>query len=453
MTHAAPPPPPPVLPPQPPPLARALALDLVTRFHLRLTDPRDSRLGGLRDRYELGAAGWTGSVATFVGFYTPSPDPRVAGPDLAARCAEAARWAEERLRLQGAERADVLIVALEPIQGSITAPALHPAVRVGAAAVDPVSADVQALLPIPRTLPGVPDIRARARALVQGAEAPTLAAVDLAERQSVAGGYAAPARQQLATRPIATYALIASFVAVFIVEKLLISSQASSLGLFDMGALGYGVPLDWWRLVSSAFLHDPGSGGSPFGTLPAHLLFNSLAMFWVGRLVEQLYGRLVLVAAFLVSAVGGGLLWLGYESLTNQPAGLTIGASAGITGLLGLLLMLGRIQGRNVPVGVAHAMQRYAVTYGAMILVFGFLIADVNNVAHIGGIVTGAAIGAVAPPLRRIGGRELHMWERIAIYVVFAVAAVALLVAVVHVAGNLSTSPGFTTGPALPGGG
>jgi membrane associated rhomboid family serine protease len=438
-----------VLPPQPPALARAVGLDLVTRYHLRLTDPRDSRLGELRDGYELGAASWTGRQSTFVGFYTPPSDPAVAGPDLAARCAAAARWGAERLAVQGAERADILLVALGPVPGTLTAPPSNPAVHVGAVAVDPATADVAVLLPPPATVPPPRDVRERAQLLLRGVEPPTLAAVDLAERQAVAGGYAAPARQQLISRPVATYALIASFVLIFILEKVLIRDRYSDQGLYDMGALAF-PPADWWRYVSSAFLHDPSSGLSGFGAFPAHLIFNSMAMYFVGRLVEQLYGRLVLVATFLVTAVGGGLVWVAYNQVTNAPLGLSIGASAGITGLLGLLVMLGRVQGKDVPVGIAHAMRQYAITYGAMVIVFGFLIANVNNIAHVGGIATGAAVGAVLPPLRRVGGRDLRQWEKVAIYLVCAASAAALIFAAANTVSVLNTSPGFNTGPVLP---
>ncbi|MGH7722106.1 MAG: rhomboid family intramembrane serine protease [Candidatus Dormibacteria bacterium] len=447
MTEAASSPPPPLeLPPQPPALSRALAHDLVTRFRLRLTDPRDSRLGELAGTmYELGVAGWTGRRAVFVGFYTPSADPAMAGPDLAARCAAAARWGTERLSIQGAERCDVLIVALGPVPGVLTAPAANPAVAVGALAVDPQGGEVSVLLPTPNDLLSPRDVRARAQALRGGQAAPTLAAVDLAERQAVAGGYAQPARTQLSTTPVATYSLIASFVAVFIVEKLLIRG-ASGEGLFQMGAASNVMP-DWWRFVSYAFLHDPGAGGSGLSALPLHVIFNSFAMYIVGRLVEQLYGWRVLVATFLITAVGGGLASVLVAAITSSVA-LTIGASAGIMGLLGLLFVLGRVQGRDVPVGIAHGMRQYSITYAAMVLVFGFLVPNVDNVAHIGGFIAGALVGLALPPLRRVGGRELQLWERVAVYSVYAASAAALLFAVINIVSNLSVSPGFNTSPA-----
>jgi hypothetical protein len=73
----------PSLPPGPPALALAVGLDLVTRYRLRLTDPRDGRLGPLGgDAYVFGAASWTGRRAAFVGFYEPPADPQAAAADL-----------------------------------------------------------------------------------------------------------------------------------------------------------------------------------------------------------------------------------------------------------------------------------------------------------------------------------------------------------------------------------
>jgi len=426
-------------------------LDLVTRFRLRLTDPRDSRLGELGDgKYELGAASWTGRRAVFVGFYTPAPDPAVAGPDLAARCAAAARWGAERLAVQGAERCDVLIVALGPVPGVLTAPATNPAVQVGAVAVD-TAGDVSVLLPPPPDLPTPRDVRARATTLLGGQEAPTLAAVDLAERQAVAGGYSAPARTQLNARPIATYSLIAAFVVVFIGEKVLLRSGGGD-GLFAMGALsnqnslGIPAPPRWWSFVSYAFLHDPGGGGLGVSGLPLHVIFNSFAMYIVGRLVEQLYGWRVLVVTFLVGAVGAGLASILVATVGNGPT-FTVGASGGIMGLLGLLFVLGRVQGRDVPVGIANTMRQYAITYAAFVVVFGFVVPNVDNVAHIGGFITGALVGLALPPLRRVGGRDLQAWELLTVYGVYAAAGMALIFAAINVVGMLGTSPGFNTAP------
>ena len=190
-------------PPGPSPLALALAHDLVTRYRLRLVDSRDSRATTLGAEYELMAAAWTGPRAALVGLYQPPADPAAAGRDLAARCDAARRWGHERLQQQGASVCDILLIALGPVAGTIMA-ATEPgaAVRVGAVWIDPVQARVEPLLPIPPGMPPLGELRARARYVREGNPTPTLAAVDLAERQTVTGGYAAPTRRALITRPV-----------------------------------------------------------------------------------------------------------------------------------------------------------------------------------------------------------------------------------------------------------
>jgi membrane associated rhomboid family serine protease len=432
-------------PPGPAPVALAIAFDLVTRYRLRLADPRDSRLASLAARYELAAALWNGPRAALVAFYEPPVDPAEAGRDLAARCDAARRWGHERLQIQPAQTCDILLVALRPVTGAISA-ATSPSdpVRVGAAWVDGATGNADQLLPIPSGLPTVGELRARARAVRDGAPTPTLAAVDLAERQTVAGGYTAPVRRQMITQPYVTYGLLAAFAFIYIFEKVLIPTSANASGpdLCDFGALANfsgvahcGSPLTWWRYVSSAFLHDNISY--------AHILFNGLAMLWIGRLVEQFYGRLVLLGVFLVTAAAGGLVWELATLVGIAQPGVSIGASGGISGLVGLLLMLGRFQGRDVPAGIATSIRNYALIVIGLNLLFGFFFVGVNNFAHLGGVLAGAALGIVVPPLQHIGGRDLNNVEKAAMGAVIAAAGVALVIAFIHVASAVASPTPF----------
>ncbi|MFN2582619.1 MAG: rhomboid family intramembrane serine protease, partial [Candidatus Dormibacteria bacterium] len=334
---------------------------------------------------------------------------------------------------------DVLLVALRPVTGSImaSAPAGDP-VRVGAAWIDVEQGNAAAVLPIPGGMPSLTELRARVRHVRDGGAVPTLAAVDLAERQAVAGGYAAPVRRATVTQPTVTYALIGIFVAVYLLEQVLLRRfQAPDAELFAFGGLVNAPGGEaWWRFVSSAFIHD--------NTSFFHILFNGLAMFWIGRFVEQLYGRLVLVGTFLISAVAGGLVWIGATAVGVETAGrITIGASGGISGLVGLLLLLGRVQGKNVPAGVASGMRNYAVIVIVLNVVLGFLSSGVNNFAHAGGIVAGALLGVVLPPMQRVGGRDLTVAEKIGLIAVTAVCGVALIFAAQSLISALTTPAGF----------
>jgi membrane associated rhomboid family serine protease len=281
----------------------------------------------------------------------------------------------------------------------------------------------------------------------EGAPTPTLAAVDLAERQAVAGGYVAPVRRAMVSQPYLTYSLIAVFVVIWVLEFTTLSIHSTSSGpdICSWGALpnaeyypSFGQSpacgIAWWRFVSSAFLHDPNS--------VYHVLFNSIAMLFIGRLVEQLYGRLVLLGAFLITAVGGGLFWVAVSTFAPSLPGITpmsisLGASGGIAGLIGLLLMVGRVQGKNVPVGIAHTVRNYAVTVIVLNVVLTFVFGvslDINNYAHIGGLITGALLGCFLPPLRSIGGRDPGIVERVVLWGAIAFGAVAMLFALFNLA-------------------
>jgi len=424
-------------PPGPTPLALVIAHDLVTRYRLRLVDSRDSRVLTLGGGYELMAAAWTGPRAALVGFYRPPPDPADAGRDLAARCDAARRWARERLQQQGASVSDVLLIALGPVAGTIMA-ATEPGetVRIGAVSIDPADARVDVLLPIPPGMPSAGELRSRARYVREGNPTPTLAAVDLAERQTVTAGYAAPTRRALITRPVVTYSLIASFVVFYIFEK-------ANTNVVTAGVVANFAPLstEWWRYVSSAFLHDPNDY--------LHIVFNGLAMLWIGRLVEQLYGRFVLLGTFLATAVAGALVWVGAGAIGLAQPSLSLGASGGISGLVGLLLVLGRVQGKNVPPGIARSVRNYALIVIALNIVFGFGLsgafgggAPVNNWVHGGSLVAGALVGFVLPPTLAVGGRDLSQAEKVAIAVVIALCAVAMVVFFY----NVASAPSGTSG-------
>jgi membrane associated rhomboid family serine protease len=441
-TYAAP-------PPGPHPVALAIAMDLVTRYRLRLSDQRDGRLGELLGHYVLAAAMWNGPRAALVAFYEPPADPALAGSDLAARCDTARRWGFERLRSQGAQVCDILLIALGPLAGTLSA-ATTPGdpVRLGVAWIDPVNATAGAVLPIPPGLPSVGELRSRVRAVHDGAPVPTLAAVDLAERQSVAGGYVAPVRRAMVTQPYMTYGLIAVFVLIWLIEFAVPSLRSGLVTSFcSAGALpnaqwysafGQSPACDvaWWRFVSSAFLHDP--------TSVYHVLFNSIAMLFIGRLVEQLYGRLVLLGVFLITAIAGGLLWVAVSTFAPSLPGITVpdvslGASGGIAGLIGLLIMLGRVQGKKVPVGITHTVRNYAVTVIVLNVVLTFVFGaglDINNYAHIGGLIAGAALGLVVPPLMAIGGRDHMIVEKVVLWGAIAFSAASLIFALL----NLTTA-------------
>jgi rhomboid protease GluP len=446
------------LPPEPPALARLVGLGLVTRYRLRLADPRDSRLGELGSDYALVTVAWTGTRSALVGFFQPPDDPGAQLADLHRRIGAALRWGDARLRTQPATHCDILLVALSPLTAQLPPPA-HPAVRLGVAWTDAGSGEAGALLPTPPGLPGVGEIRTAARALRGGSEAPTLAAVDLAERETVHSGYVAPTRRALISTPRLTYAMVATFVVIVLIENTMWQryggpGDVSYAGYSAVGGIAFGYPggSDWWRFFSTALLHVPGffnSGGGPSSYLSLHLLVNCYSTVILGRIIEPLYGRITLTATFIATAFAASAVSV-LASTLNLPFSdsVFLGASGGLMGLLGLLFTLGRVQGREVPAGLAHALRRGVLISLFMTVILGFTFSGyIDNYAHLGGFATGVLIGLVIPPVRAVGGRDLALWQKAALIGVIALGTVAVLLAVINLGQFLASNPAPLTIP------
>jgi membrane associated rhomboid family serine protease len=228
-----------------------------------------------------------------------------------------------------------------------------------------------------------------------------------------------------------TWSLIASMVAVWALEGALLGQVhgGRAIGYLSFGALpnvtvrGSGGPGDWWRYVSSAFLHES----------PVHLLFNSVALLVVGVRVERLYGRAVMLATFALAAAAAGAVWIAASALGLEELGdFSAGASGGLCGLIGLLTMFGRLRRGSVDRRLATASVVPALAVTGLLVVTGEVLGGVNNIAHAGGLVCGLLLGTRIPPLPCYGGRRLRRGERALLMVLVGGLLLALGVAGQH---------------------
>lgn len=193
--------------------------------------------------------------------------------------------------------------------------------------------------------------------------------------------------------PVVTYTLIGLNVLVYLVE--LVYPKAIDYGalagkLYDPAmnfsfGIAYG---DWYRFLTSAFLHEPLNGG--YGIL--HIAFNMWALYVVGPVLEQTLGRLRFVAVYLLSALGGGVML--YLIAPFIPA---YGASGAIFGLFGAWFVVAKRLGLD---------PRQVIVLIVLNLVIGFAIPNVAWQAHVGGLITGVALTAAyvyAPRQNRSG--------------------------------------------------
>ena len=211
-----------------------------------------------------------------------------------------------------------------------------------------------------------------------------------------------------ARKPILTYFLIAVLILVWLGLELQGGSTNTAV-LLQWGAQQNA--LIWqgetWRLLTPIFLHI----GFP------HLALNSWALYILGRDVEILFGSLRFLVIFLISGVGGNITYL---LLSGSPV-TSAGASGAIFGLFGALIYFGF---RLPPERRRHFWPAIAAPV-AINLVFGLVNPQINNYAHMGGLLTGwaAALAVGLPREFRRTSRRLIGWALLGALALSAVAA------------------------------
>ena len=152
----------------------------------------------------------------------------------------------------------------------------------------------------------------------------------------------------------------------------------------------------WWRLLTALFLH---------GSI-AHVAFNMWALWNIGRLTERLYGNW----AFTFLYVGCGVL-SGLASIVWDPSRATIGASGAIFGIFAACILFALLPRSRAAVQVPLALWLSALLFGLYNLIAGFFTLGVDNAAHVGGVLSGLALGAcLARPLTSQARRKFPIW-------------------------------------------
>ena len=148
----------------------------------------------------------------------------------------------------------------------------------------------------------------------------------------------------------------------------------------------------WWRLVTAGFLH-----GGLF-----HILMNSWVLFDLGAQVEEIYGPSRMWVIYFIGSCFGYLV----SAWCSQAP--SIGASAGLCGLIGAMIALG-VRHRN-PMG--QAIRGMYVRWAVYILLFGLIPGfHIDNFAHMGGLVGGFCIGYIAETPGRQGSSGEGLWR------------------------------------------
>jgi membrane associated rhomboid family serine protease len=162
-------------------------------------------------------------------------------------------------------------------------------------------------------------------------------------------------------------------------------------GITDLGALiAAGANLksatlggEWWRLGTSMFLH--------VGI--AHLALNVYGLWVLGRLVEQMQGRVRTLAIYLVSGIVGGL-----ASTYLGGSATAVGASGAVLGLMGAAVAELAIYRKHYPPRWARPLLGMLVVLSVAQIAVGFVYPIVDQWAHVGGLLCGAFFGVLLSP-------------------------------------------------------
>jgi len=194
-------------------------------------------------------------------------------------------------------------------------------------------------------------------------------------------------------RPLWTNIILGAIVAVFALQIFKdgglegLANGFSDQTLYDLGALQANAVQrgEWWRLFTVMFLHANA----------VHILFNGYALYLIGRQLESYYGSTRLVLIYLLCGLSGGIVSFGLNLHGNE---LAVGASGAIFGLFGALAAF---FGRNRrQLGPAGARQFQSLLILIVInLVIGASIPNIDNFAHMGGLVSGLVLGYVLSPV------------------------------------------------------
>ena len=178
--------------------------------------------------------------------------------------------------------------------------------------------------------------------------------------------------------PPVTVAVICALAVVFLMgpDPIEAPIEAGAL-LRDQVAEG-----EYWRLLSATVLH----------ATPDHLIGNAIALFILGMICEHAFGARQFVVLYVASALAGSVLSV---ILSEGPS---VGASGAIFGLQGAAIVLfyrhrGELLVRDKRIGFV------LLAWALLSITSGLVTPYIDNGAHIGGALTGAAVARLLHPV------------------------------------------------------
>ena len=171
-------------------------------------------------------------------------------------------------------------------------------------------------------------------------------------------------------KPYVTRILIALNIIMFLItmfdENLFLQTVVWNIGIIKYG--------QFYRLLTGMFLHAN----------IIHLFFNMSALNSIGSQLEGFIGRTKFLIVYLLSGLIGGLLTVALHGTEY----VGVGASGAIFGLLGSLLYFGY----HYRVYLGQVMNSQIIPVIIVNLAIGFMFPNIDNFAHIGGLLGGVTV-------------------------------------------------------------
>ncbi len=132
--------------------------------------------------------------------------------------------------------------------------------------------------------------------------------------------------------PVVKWLLISNF-AIYIIAVLTYESFGQYI--YKYGAVlpdSFVHAIQVWRLVTYQFLHDP--------DLIWHLVFNMIVLFFFGPILERQWGSKAFLKFYLSAGAAGGIIYTLLVLLRILPAGIMVGASGGLFGMMAAIAVM-----------------------------------------------------------------------------------------------------------------
>jgi rhomboid protease GluP len=219
--------------------------------------------------------------------------------------------------------------------------------------------------------------------------------------------------------PIATIALLAINIGIFVIMVASgiswITPQTNQVLRWGADYGPYTLSGQYWRLITSMFLH--------FGII--HIFGNMWCLWSLGQLTEKLIDSVSLLGLYLVTGIGAALL-----SLSWDPMRVSAGASGAIFGIAGALISVLYFGRLGLQPASVRKLLGYVVRFAFLNLIFG-LQGHIDNMAHLGGLVTGLVAGLFLARTFNAAPEEQSARRRI-VLAISAVLVILLFVPVIR---------------------